>query len=332
MAAERPTIIDVARVAGTSKSVVSRVTTGKGPVKDETRARVLAAMDALGYQLNPAARSLVSGRTGTVGLLLRNARSDFYAALFTQLQDQASRSGGRLVATTGNMVLGSERPALENLLELGVDALVVGSGTLPVGTISRVADRVPTVAVTQVVRDTAASSVYDDPVVHADECVGRLWDLGHRSVALFDYRGSLSARPRVQAIRRAANDRGLRLSTFEGGYDLHPGRMAGKAWLEERTGETALLFLSFEAALGAMSVLQAAGVDIPGEVSVVAADVFHFANPYLPSVSGTSRDEKVFADHVWREVTARLGDRRDHPREVLVPVSWQEGTTLGPVP
>lgn len=330
MPADRPTIIDVARAAGVSKSVVSRVITGNGAVSAKTRDEVHRAMESLGYRLNVAARSLVSGSSGNVGLLLRNVEADFYSTLFTRLQQHASEAGSRIVGTTGNMAAGSETLALDSLLELGVDGLIIGSGTMPVRTIGRLADRIATVVVTRPARDTAASAVYDDPDQHAALCVSHLWDAGHRFVALFDHQASLSALPRVDSIRREANERGMRLSTFEGGYDLEPGMDAGRLWLGRRSGETALLFLSFRAALGAAWTLQRGGLRVPEDVSIVVADGFHQPNPYAPDFASSTRDEREFAAAVWTELAARLGDRPGTPREIRVPVTWSGGTTLGP--
>lgn len=254
----RPTIIDVARAAGTSKSVVSRVITGKGSVSADARARVVAAMAQLGYRSNPAARTLQSGRFGSVGVLLRNVTSAFYCTLFASLQRLASVDGSRVVGATGNMIQGSERAALDNLLDLGVDALIIGSGTMPIRTITRVSERIPTVVLTRPVPDTAASAVYDDPDQHARLCVGALWEAGHRDIALFDAT-AFSAQPRIQAIRREANERGMRLNTVSAGYDLQPGREAARVWLAGARQETGLLFLGFEAAVGAMYELGQAG-------------------------------------------------------------------------
>ena len=327
----RPTIIDVARAAGTSKSVVSRVITGKGSVSADARARVVAAMAQLGYRSNPAARTLQSGRSGSVGVLLRNVTSAFYCTLFTSLQRLASVDGSRVVGATGNMIQGSERAALDNLLHLGVDALIIGSGTMPIRTITRVSERIPTVVLTRPVPDTAASAVYDDPGQHALYCVGALWEAGHRDIALFDAK-AFSAQPRIQAIRREANERGMRVHTVSAGYDLQPGMEAARVWLAGARQETGLLFLGFEAAVGAMYELGQAGVSVPDDVSVVAADAFHLPNPFSPDVAGSSRDQKLFAEQVWLEVTARLDDRRDEPHEHLSPVSWHAGATLGSIP
>ncbi len=327
----RPTIIDVARAAGVSKSVVSRVITGQGPVSPATRTRVEQAMQALDYQLNSAARSLKKGSSGTVGVLLRNVTNDFYASHFARLQEQAARDDVRIIGTTGNMVPGSEAPALSTLLDLGVDALIVGSGLMSARTVGRIASRIPTVVISRPAAGTDASAVYDDPDGHA-QVLGHLWQWGHRSAVLIDHDPNhYSARVRVDALHRAASQRGMKLRSLRGGYEVHDGARVGDAFLADRGDETAVVSLSFQSAIGVMERLAAAGVVVPRDITVVAADSYHLPLPFLPDVSGTCRDEVGFAAAVWTETIRRLNEPDSEPREMLVPVAWHEGATLAEV-
>src|SRR5579871_3275170 len=88
----RPTRNDVAKRAQVSGATVSRVLSNSPlmPVSEETRARVLEAADALGYRLNHAARSLVTGRTHTVGLWIMDSFTAFYSSVASHLEDQAA--------------------------------------------------------------------------------------------------------------------------------------------------------------------------------------------------------------------------------------------------
>lgn len=321
--------MDVARAAGTSKSVVSRVITGNGAVGQPTRQRVVEAMEALGYRANPAGRSLVSGRTGAVGVLLRNTQSAFYANFFAQLQSAASSTALSVLGATGNLVPGSERPALESLLDHGVDAMVIGSGRLDPMTIALVAQRVPVVVVSRPAGESRASAVFDDPEQHARLTLDALWRAGHRSITLLSD-ASYSAVLRVDAIRRHANELGLRMTTIESGYDLEPGMEAAAAWLAGDRDETALLTLAYDAACGAIWTLNQAGVSVPGDVSVVAADAYRPPNPFLPAISGSQRNDTAFAGVVWGEVVKRLEDSTSAPNEQRVAVRWIDGETLAP--
>lgn len=329
MSRSRPTIVDVARVAGTSKSVVSRVISGNGPVSAETRERVEDAMKSLGYRANSAGRSLASGRTGTVGILLRNTLSDYYASLFTQLQGEAARDGVRVVGATGNMAPGSELEALGRLLDLGVDALVVGSGRIPEKTIDDVSKRIPTVLVGRPSLAGAVRAVFDDPDQHAILTLRALWEQGHRSAVLLDS-SSATAVYRVHELRRVANELGMRLLTMESGYEADSGAEAAEEWLSGPREETAIITLSYEAALGAVWGLRRAGLQVPKDVSVVASDCYRLERLFVPDVSGTTRDEAEFVAEVWQSLTEAMENPGRPAAARRLPVHWHRGETLGP--
>src|SRR5829696_2145157 len=91
------TIDDVAKQAGVSIATVSRVLNGTSGVGDETRKRVEAAMAALEYQPNPAARSLRSNRSRIIGLLISDIQNPFFAGLIRGIEDEALRHGYSLI-------------------------------------------------------------------------------------------------------------------------------------------------------------------------------------------------------------------------------------------
>ena len=97
-----PTLNDVARLAGVSSAVVSYVVNnGPRPVADATRARVLDAIDKLGYRPNAAARSLVLGRSAPAGLIVPDVRNPYFAALAQAVEVEARAKGVNLVLAQG---------------------------------------------------------------------------------------------------------------------------------------------------------------------------------------------------------------------------------------
>ena len=166
--AKSPTIIDVAREAGVSKSAVSRALLGQGDVSAETLERVRAAADRLGYVPNAMARGLVSQRTKTLGLVLRDTTIQFYGYLQAAIQRRAAQLGYEVISVTGVDELTPEdaREALRSLISLRVDGLIVSSAQLPGEDLVRYVDRVPIVV--------AGRAEYSQGVVsvHCDEEYG----------------------------------------------------------------------------------------------------------------------------------------------------------------
>lgn len=181
-----PTIIDVAERAQVSKSVVSRALRGQYGVSEQARDRVRRAAAELGFVMNAAAQRLSAKRTNTLGVLIRDASSPMYGELQSALQTEGRSRGQRIFITSGALDHDDEVQALEDLIALRVDGLVVCSGRLAADKIARFASDLPTVVAGRVELDGRLNSAYGDEDAGADELVEHLAELGHRCVAVLD--------------------------------------------------------------------------------------------------------------------------------------------------
>ncbi|WP_427007606.1 LacI family DNA-binding transcriptional regulator [Pseudarthrobacter sp. H2] len=327
-----PTIIDVARHAGVSKSVVSRVLSGNGAASPAARAQVLVSAHELGYRVNVAAQTLVSGRTRTVGVLLRRSTSPFYAQLMSELQSAANLDDYRMVAVTGNLDEASEQRALETLLELRVGGLVIGSGTLPNEAIAAVAARLPSVAIGRDAPGTGADVVRFDAERTALEAVRLLSATGHRRILLFDSTSSYSALPRRTAFLDAAAAAGIRTDLVETGYDFGPSLQAASEAIPRLCGPgaaTAVVALSQEAALAAVAAAESSGLAVPAALTVLALDMNESVVPLRWDLTGYVTDVRGIARLTWAALTRRFADPAAAPETRLAPLSFHAGATAG---
>ncbi|GAA1683185.1 LacI family DNA-binding transcriptional regulator [Streptomyces yatensis] len=269
-----PTIIDVAGRAGVSKSVVSRVVSGRGSVGEETRQRVLRAAQELGYVVNASARAMVAHRTYTVGAFVRDAATPFYGHLLTAMQERAAFHGYRVVTATGSgrFEEDDEYRALETLAMLRVEALIVCSGLLPSERILPFAERLPTVVAGRPETHPSITSVYCDEdeggVALADHLVG----LGHREVAVVTVPTSHSVTlgPRTAAMARRLRERGAHVLEIPGSH-----RETAGAWATEvlrHPGITAVMAPSDRHALALLEQLRLRGAAVPEQLSVTGYD------------------------------------------------------------
>ena len=121
----QPTILDVAKRAGVSKSLVSLVMREPDRVSAAGRATVLAAAEELGYRPNAVARSLVRRRTNVIGVIVADLHNPFYADVADGIEEAASLSGYRAMLSSGFRDPKREGGAIETMLELRVDSLIM---------------------------------------------------------------------------------------------------------------------------------------------------------------------------------------------------------------
>src|SRR5215207_10570154 len=183
-ARQRPTIYDVARLAGVSTATVSRALNGTGQIAASTRATIEAAVEQLGYRPNTIARSLVTKTTQTIALLLPDITNPFYAALVSGIQETALSHGHTMLLCTTESDAEREEQYLNLLRAKRVDGALVDGLVLPPDRIARfVQDGFPIVCLD---RDIDSSSI---PVVQVDNRLGgliateHLISLGHTRIA-----------------------------------------------------------------------------------------------------------------------------------------------------
>lgn len=270
-----PTIIDIAREAGVSKSAVSRALLNQGRISEETKRRVLEVAERLGYVKNAMAQGLVAQRTYTLGVLVRNVMNPFYSHLHAALEERAAERGYRVVAATGagTFELTEERRALQTLLSLRVEGLVVCSGLLPAADIKPFVQHVPTVVAGRPEWDAALGSVFCDEEDGAAQLVDHLTALGHRRVAVFlmPARLSLTMNGRGTAMVNRLRQSGSTAVIVEMDEDLDSVPRGVSTILADST-ITAVMCPSDHTALRAMETLSQSGLRAPDDISVTGYD------------------------------------------------------------
>ncbi|MEV1131851.1 LacI family DNA-binding transcriptional regulator [Agromyces sp. NPDC049794] len=295
--AKRPTISDVAAHARTSKGTVSFVLNGRAGVAPETRARILAAIDELGYQPSQIARSLSNSRAGAIGLVLartpQTLRSDPFFAPFIAGVELAVSADDTSVLLRFVEDDAAERAAYERLASSRrVDGVIladlrrndprpalVSSLGLAAVTLNR-----PDVA-------SPFPAVCNDDVTAIDAAAEHLVGLGHRRIAHVS--GPLTylhPNQRDASWRGALRRMGLDLAaSVASDFTAEGGAQAMRALLETTSERrpTAIAFDNDTMAVAGIIAAQAAGLDVPGDVSIVGfddAELSEYINPPLTTV------------------------------------------------
>ena len=273
----QPTIVDVAVRAGVSKSAVSRVLSGTGRFSDETRERVERAAAELGYVANAMARGLVSGRTNTIGMLVRDASSMLYTALHVVMERRASELGYRVVTTTGVGRVEDEKSALAALVSMRVDGLVVCSGLLPAEDIAPFAARVATVVAGRPEQHAALTSVYCDEVDGGTRIADTVVAAGHRTVAVLTVPldNAITQHARSAAMSDRLRERGVRVVELDGSFARPIPDLGADVVGAIADGATALMCPTDRMMLDVCGDLAGRGVSVPEDLSVTGYDGVH---------------------------------------------------------
>jgi DNA-binding LacI/PurR family transcriptional regulator len=282
-----PAMTDVARLAGVSHQTVSRVLNSHPSVKQQTRMRVLAAMNDLGYRPNRAARALATGRSQVLGVVAQNSTLYGPASLLAAFEQEAAEAG---LAVAVASVRELDRISITQAVERHLDQRVAGIVVIaPVDTASAAIDEVKT--------DVPLVSIDGDPASHTglvtvDQAAGArlatqfLLDAGHATVwhvsgpaNWFDSRGRIEGWRQTLLAARADVP-----PLLPADWSPASGYAAGQM-LARMPDVTAIFAANDHLALGIMKAMRERGRRIPQDVSLVGFDDIPEAGYFVPPLT-----------------------------------------------
>ena len=280
--ARRPTIVDVARAAGVSKSLVSAALRGERGVSSASRSRILAAADELGYRSNGWAQRLVSGRSSLVGVLLTDLRNAYQTDVVNGIEDAAAAAGFDVVLSHGRRDRELLRERLAGLTALGVDAVIAVTGHLDADDLAALADRVPIVVVGRPASvPDAAGWIRNDDETGARLAVAHLQEREHDRIAYVHG----SSRPASIARRDAY--RALVDEARE--YNVHDDGIARLLNEVAAGGPTAAFAANDRIAAQIVAEAIDRGIRVPHDLAVVGYDNTELADLVRPGLTSVDQ-------------------------------------------
>lgn len=290
---KRPTQADVANLAGVSQTTVSQVLNDADiAIPEETRKRILKAMNELGYIPNRMARSLRSGETRTIGMIVPDSANPFFAEVARGVEDASFKQGYSVILCNSDGNLDKELLYSDVLTEMQIDGILFIAAGLSEEHIQTLQERrIPLVVVDREIPDVAVDSVLADNTKGGWLATRHLIELGHRRIGCIQGPSDLSpSADRIIGYRRALEEAGISVDEeimVRGDFQYEGGHQAARRLLTSEKPPTAVFACNDLMAIGTISAAVEMGYQIPDDLSVVGYDdlpLARFANPPLTTV------------------------------------------------
>lgn len=344
------TVADVAREARVGKATAARALGGYGAVSDAARSRVLAAAQTLGYRPNELARSMTTGRSHTIGVVVGDIENPYFGVATRGISDTAKAAGYDVVLVNTGEDVQAEIDAVRVLLDKRVDGLIVAPSTSwDTAHLTEVTDSGrPLVLLDRRLDDLGVDVVQADMVPAAHECTRHLIEAGHERIGYistaeepaggYHFGAALQASPvadRLAGMATAFDEAGLpRRDEFVrlGAHTEEDVRRFTQELLTGPNRVTALIASDSVVGVGVMTAVRELGLRVPTDVSFVMFDDLPWTTLTDPPITVVAQPTFEIGTAAASMLLGRLrGDRS--PCQVLgFPAHLVERASVGPAP
>jgi LacI family transcriptional regulator len=318
------TIRDVAREAGVSVSTVSRALNGHPFVRAEVRERVLTVSETLGYRPDVAARSMRTGTTGAVGLVVSDISNPLFATIAKAADETLSPRGYALILANSSNDPEHESELISALRRRRLDGLMIATAKeRSPGLAERIGAFQAAVLLDREVPNARADAVLSDHGTGIAEAIEHLAALGHRRISLIagtaEQRGG---RVRIERYKRELErlglDRGEELCRI-GALKVEDGYRALEDVLALADPPTAILAGNNQVFAGLLAAIRDLGVRVPDDLSVIACEETELTALHDPPLDVVRRDLAQLGREAAELLLDRLQTPRRRRREVVLP-------------
>jgi LacI family transcriptional regulator len=333
-----PTIHDVAAAARVSTATAARALGGYGSVSPEVRERVASAAVKLGYRRNSLARSMITGTTHTIGLVVADIENPFFARAARGITDVAHEAGYEVLLANSDEDPATERAAVHTLFEKRVDGLIVAPASMD--------DRphlrdlptrgTPVVLIDRALPGSDADAVVVDNRAAARRAVDHLAGLGHHRIALLTSQGLIHTNQErlagyLQGLAAAglpADDELIRMVP----YTREGAERETEAVLALADPATAIFTTDNLMSLGAFEGTQRAGRRVPENVSIVGFDDLEWTTIVRPQLTVVAQPVYELGATAARRLLARIGGDESPPQLISLGTTFIVRDSTGPAP
>lgn len=309
------TMRDVARLAGVSTSTVSAVINETVLVSPERRKRVRDAMAALDYHPDEVARSLKTGRTNVIGVVIPDITNAFYPEVIRGVEEAARRAGYGVLLCDSSEDAQSEATHLATLSARRVDGVLLACCANSSANDTRIRRRFPIVFVDRIPPGTTESTVASDNMDAGYAAASHLIALGHERIAmLFGDLGLSPHHDRLEGFRKAMQEANLPVRNeylIGGGVQTEDGRRGGHQLLNVTPAPTAIIVSNNKLLLGLFQSIEEQKVQVPAQISVIGFDDYAWNSYVNPRLTVVAQDTGEMGRQAFGLLLELMGNNSD---------------------
>ena len=325
---KRPTIIDVAKHAGVSKTTVSRVVRGEeGRVAEETRDKVVESIDELGYVHNALARGMRTNRTFTISLIIPDITNPFWPEVARGVQDALSDEGYTVLMGNSDWDLRREQDFLNSAQRSLVDGILINPTSVTNEDLLNL--QIPTVIL------GLGSEFPDFDIIGSDSRSGselgmeHLFELGHQRIGLINGLSRRSSRSsRLDAYYKSFQERGLPIDTeliINVPYGQEYGYRGMMQLLNLPDRPTAVFAANDILAIGALQAIYHAGLRVPDDISLLGMDDIYPVSITMPPLTTIAKQKYKTGRKAVELLLNRIErDERSEIKKIALPCHLQK--------
>jgi LacI family transcriptional regulator len=325
---------EVAELAGVAMSSVSRVLSGHPDVSPAMQARVLAAVDQLGYQPDLLAQSLRRQETLTIGFAVGDISNSLFAEIVAAAETRLRAAGYSMLLTNSEASPELDAAHIGLLAQRRVDGIILSVSDEQNPETLAALERldVPVVILDRDVEMEGAVKVFTDHRQGMRQAVAHLLDLGHREIAMINGQEIRPVKERRAALEACYAERGLpeTYRFVDGTFSVDFGARAAGELLSLPDPPTAIIAGGNQLMLGALKVLHARGLRLGADVSFVGCDDIPISELYQPPIAVVRRDTAAIGRSAAEVMLALLGGA-EAVEDVTLPSEFVARASCGPV-
>lgn len=274
---QRVTLKDISRASGVALSTVSNALAGKPNVREDTRQLVLRAAKEFGYRTSPVARSLRTGRTFSIGLLVSDITNTYYAEVVRGAETALRAHGYFLMVVNTDYEADIEEKYVQHFLDQQVDGIILVMHSA----LSESVAQIKTAGVPLLLLNRRHAKIVDD-LVGVDFRAGTqmalqyLWNLGHREIGFLTGKSESSVTEdrleEVERFRRSVAPDKLRIHIARADYSVEAGQAFALDLLTSAPATTAIMTSQDQSAFGCLAALSTLGLSAPQDCSILGFD------------------------------------------------------------